>query len=222
MAPVCYPDGFFGVTTTLITAAESADTGAAWLGSPVTLGYGPVTQHVVIGAQRSALYSTIPGTGWALVIANDTGSNLGNSGDDLGVPRTRRGMAVEWRFNSSSTVEADRVLVRRLTGTSPGEPTGSVSVTPSVDSTDTGADFINLYVRYTPANPLFGVTAKLEVWDSADLSAVPRLTTTNVPPEWVPGTQLRIGVTAASSSTQRSDVFWVQTSDFIVREGLCI
>jgi hypothetical protein len=111
--------------------------GAAWLATPIRVGFGPVTIHAYVSAEHGPS-AGIPGDGWALVLANDppgalvaTQANTGNFGGTipvplLGIPYTRHGVAMRWSFNNWYTVypnppadDGDYVYVDVLYGSLP-------------------------------------------------------------------------------------------------------
>jgi hypothetical protein len=213
------------LSTQLIQGAEVNDLGASWWGSTLTLGYEPVTFRVAVAASGGS--TATRGSGWALVVANDTGSNLGNAGGELGVPYTRRGISVEWRFRNGAS-DLDLLTARRLTGAGTGVSLGTSSVTDParrLDNAATGYVLQYLLVRFTPPNPLSGRVGRLEVFQELDLTTFTpvSISSTDVPADWVPGTVLRFGVTASSSATETANVIWVQAlSNLVVQTGLCL
>ena len=97
-----------------------SDAAAIWIPS-VRLGWGLIHVEVEMALNKSSA-AYLPADGWAIVIADGGSGTLGGIGGALGVPYTRTGLSIEWRFyNTDPNVDqVDTITVRRLTGSGSG------------------------------------------------------------------------------------------------------
>jgi hypothetical protein len=129
---------------------------AAWRNLSFRVGWGPVRIRLTGHMRRQP--GTVPGEGWALVLAKGGTGDTGGAGE-LGVPLTRTGMSLEWRFYDTMwwLDEPDRMRVRRLDGTGgPGTILGNhligYNLDPSSPETWPGVYF-RIDSTYPPNDP---------------------------------------------------------------------
>ncbi len=149
----------------------SSGAGAIWLLEDDHMGYGTLDIRVRVRARRTV--AGVPDGGWALVLAQSDGSDLG-AASDLGVPRDRRGLAIEWHHRDVILVsgsEVDSIRVRTLAGGYFGRvPAPREHRMPSSGSLDSGTPIgtwvtQDLRVVYTPDDPtMLGETESLQVY----------------------------------------------------------
>jgi hypothetical protein len=161
----------------LVNGAGQA--GAAWHTVSPSIGYG--TYSVSVEMNSVTLSGAIPADGWAVVLSpvaeNSDGSNaLGAGAANLGVPRNRASVSVEWRFYSGGAFPGaagscglpdcspDEVVVYANSAGGVQTELGRATV-PAAYSLEAGAvgRTQRLVIDYTPPNEVLGRTRRLTV-----------------------------------------------------------
>ena len=166
----------------LVTDGTTSDAAAAWRTDSFQLAHGGIRVHASVRLSKSG--ATVPGEGWAIVLAEAGSGDIGDAGGALGVPYGRHGLSIEWRFSGSdgATERGDEIVVRRLTGTAPGEVIRTVSAPAGLDWGTAGRTLTqSVVVEYTPENPATAaVEERLLVEAGGEL--VPRTTVLDLGP----------------------------------------
>ncbi len=182
---------------------------AAWRTAPLRVGWGAFRVRVNVHMRRVPGY--YPGEGWAIVIAKGgTGDASGPA--EVGVPRTRRGLAFEWRFwtNDWNVDETDRLAVRRLDGTGGPGTVLTAGATGYVQGDVTGLQWASpdtwpgvgatVEINYTPDDPRTPTdeeTLNVLVNGTTEYSWSGPLDTI-LANEFVPGDSLEIGLVSST------------------------
>jgi hypothetical protein len=195
---------------------NTGQVGAAWDIVTPSIGYGIYT--VSVEMQSSLLSAgSVPGNGWAVVLTpvpesgmtpptNVTGAGDGN----LGVPRNRASISVEWRFYSTAAPSA-------LDGNSPDvivvnftNPSGAITelaraTAPTgfaLDQSSTSARKQRLVIEYTPPNSVTGRSRRLTIRNNpSDVVPLIDIDSEGLSALGDPLSPLNIGVTAATSGS---------------------
>jgi hypothetical protein len=195
---------------TLINGSSTGESGAVYASTDVELGYQPLVITATVRSSTANL-NQHPADGWAVVVLKPGSSHLGSSGIALGVPTSRTGYALEWRFYGSggTTDAADELTLRALYSTT--DPViGTPSNVPSAETLDNGGNTIDIVTQrvqltITPQVPGNSSVTRVEgrPWSSAASaysSTVESCSGTSCPVRFYPGEMLEIGIVAASGS----------------------
>ena len=155
--------------TARVASATTSTAGAVWLNQTARMGYGTMIAEAMV--RVTDLSTDIPAYGWALVIATDTGAavDTASPATTLGVPNTRTGLAVEWRFYGDSLADPmDRITARRLGFIDISLIERAPPMAAHLDN-DSATKFQRIQVEYTPDDPSAGVAERLVIraWDDA-------------------------------------------------------
>jgi len=147
----------FGLELYTLLDGASSDAAAIWMPAE-RLGWSTMRFDAEMRLSKASA-AALPADGWALVLADGGTGTLGGVGGGLGVPYTRTGLAIEWRFynDNPSVDQIDTITVRRLTGSGSGTVIVGADRVPVPVSRDFGVGDTaltqNLVVYYTPDDP---------------------------------------------------------------------
>jgi hypothetical protein len=187
------------------------DVGSAWVNQTFRMGFGTLTLQTAILATRST--SGIPSDGWAVILSDNAGANQGVAGTSVGVPYTRTGVAIEWRFRNGAS-DQDTLTLRALTGAGTGTvlatvnvPSGIYALTP-LDATTGGVVRELLTIRFTADDPFTGANEQyVSVSPTSDTGLVLVGATVPTSVDFAPGDTLRLGATGGTGVNPA--VIWV-------------
>ncbi|MBK7776696.1 MAG: hypothetical protein IPI43_21610 [Sandaracinaceae bacterium] len=193
------PGPINGHVVTLVNGTAN-DAGATWVDEH--LGWGLVRLSVLMQVSKP-LAADLPADGWAVVLSDGGTGTLGGVGGGLGVPMTRTGIAVEWRFYGANpnVDQPDTITVRRLTGTGTGTVLATGTVTAAADfGTGDISLMQRLDVEYTPDDlNTIADEERLYVYATGSGSPIIMLSSANwLNGEVTAGSPISIGVTAAT------------------------
>lgn len=147
----------FGLELYTMLNGTASDAAAVWMPAQ-RLGWSTMRFDAEMRLSKASS-AALPADGWALVLADGELGTLGSIGGGLGVPYTRTGLAIEWRFynDNPSVDQLDTITVRRLTGAGSGTVIPGADRIPVPAARDFGAGEStmtqNLVVYYTPDDP---------------------------------------------------------------------
>jgi hypothetical protein len=194
--------------------------GSAWSTQTFRMGFGTLTLETATIATRTA--AGMPSDGWAVIISDNTGANQGVSGTTVGVPYTRTGIAIEWRFSSGGS-DQDTLTIRALTGSGSGTviatgpvPAGVYAAT-MLDAATAGAVRQLITTRITADDPFtMANEAYVTVSPTSDPSRVLLGGAVPTSVDLAPGDTLRIGATAGTGSTADQAGIWIGFEDSFI------
>ncbi len=189
---------------TLVNGTPS-DAGAVWSNGHY-LGWGRFRASFAMRVSK-ATTALLPADGWAVILADGGTGTLGSVGGGLGVPMTRTGLAVEWRFygNDPNVDQVDTITVRRLTGSGSGTILAGPTPVPAIADFGVGDLMLTqrLTVDYTPDDPeTIDDEEYLAVYTTGSTPALITLDGDNAAPvllnDIFPGSPFSVGVSAGT------------------------
>jgi hypothetical protein len=203
--PPPFPIVYSGTHLVALVNGTASDAGAAW-STGHNLGWGRMRASYIMQVSKP-LASALPADGWAIILSDGGSGTLGGVGGGLGVPMTRTGIAVEWRFygGDPNVDQVDTLTVRRLTGAGSGDVLAAGVPVPASADFGVGDTTLRqrLSVEYTPDDPATTTDNEelLEVFVAGQTAALIQLVGGYGDPltgELSAGAAISIGVTAAT------------------------